>query len=65
MTQDRLADGVDISGDSGECGVGLMRLGGYVTQVRLADGVDISGDSGECGMGLMRLGGMNDTRQVS
>ena len=28
MTQGRLADGVDISGDSGECGMGLMRLGG-------------------------------------
>ena len=28
MTQNRLADGVDISGDSGECVMGLMRLGG-------------------------------------
>ena len=28
MTLGRLADGVDISGDSSECGMGLMRLGG-------------------------------------
>ena len=28
MTQGRLADGVDISGDTSECGMGLMRLGG-------------------------------------